>query len=163
MRDGEIDLTGGGDVPPPTCRPEGRSGGEQGKPERQDDASWNHFLFAALFLVGEADFRAAFFFGRSTAFVVFGCVALPLFASPLRPALISAARAIICSNAAPVSPPFAGRFDSQMAGLSSARMSSKSPSLLTLRGANSAMSTSPDQSSMLDQQPAAIAACDAPG
>ena len=54
---------------------------------------------------------------------------------------------MIFANIAPVSPPLAGRFECQIAGLSSARMSSKSPSLFTLRGANSAMSRSPDQSS----------------
>src|SRR3972149_688985 len=52
------------------------------------------------------------------------------------------------ASIAPVSPPLAGRFDSQTSGRSAARMSSKPPSLFTLRGANSAMSTSPAQSSL---------------
>src|SRR5436305_274099 len=50
----------------------------------------------------------------------------------------------------PASPPTAGRaglLDTQIAGVSAARISSKSPSDLTLFGANSVMSTSPDQSS----------------
>ena len=55
---------------------------------------------------------------------------------------------MIFLNIAPVSPPCAGRFDSQISGLSAARMSSKSPSLLTLRGANSVMSIGPAQSSL---------------
>ena len=49
----------------------------------------------------------------------------------------SAARAMIRSNIAPASPDCAGRFEIQMSGVSTARMSSKSPSLFTLRGANS--------------------------
>ena len=57
------------------------------------------------------------------------------------------ARSTIFWNMAPVSPPSAGRCEIQIAGLSSARMSAKSRSLLTLSGANSAMSTSPAQSS----------------
>ena len=54
---------------------------------------------------------------------------------------------MILSNIAPASPPCAGRCEIQMSGLSCARMSAKSPLLLTLSGANSAMSTSPAQSS----------------
>src|SRR5436190_1836397 len=64
-----------------------------------------------------------------------------------RPAFRLAARSIIVASIAPASPPRAGRFDVQTAGISAARISSKSPSLLTLFGANSVMSTSPDQSS----------------
>src|SRR6188768_2558745 len=64
------------------------------------------------------------------------------------PALIAAAFLMIDATIAPVSPPLAGRFETQMSGLSAASISSKSPSLLTLRGANSAMSTSPAQSSL---------------
>src|SRR6188474_1597651 len=64
------------------------------------------------------------------------------------PALIAAAFLMIDASIAPVSPPLAGRFETQMSGLSAASISSKSPSLLTLRGANSAMSTSPAQSSL---------------
>ena len=60
---------------------------------------------------------------------------------------ISSARATIFSNIAPVSPPFAGRFERQTSGSSADRMSAKSPSLLTLSGANSVMSTGPAQSS----------------
>ena len=63
------------------------------------------------------------------------------------PAFRAAARSMIASSISPASPPFAGRFEIQTSGLSAARMSSKSPSLLTLCGANSVMSTSPAQSS----------------
>ena len=63
---------------------------------------------------------------------------------------------MISSSILPVAPPFAGRFDFQIAGVSAARMSSKSPPLFTLSGANSAMSTGPAQSSRcLIEQPAA--------
>ena len=60
---------------------------------------------------------------------------------------VAAAFSIISSSILPVAPPLAGRFDVQIAGVSAARMSSKSPPLLTLSGANSAMSTGPAQSS----------------
>src|SRR5437867_6659040 len=64
-------------------------------------------------------------------------------AAPARSAFRFAARSIIVASIAPASPPLAGRCDAHTAGSSSARMSSKSPSLLTLFGANSVMSTSP--------------------
>src|SRR5262249_31426574 len=49
-----------------------------------------------------------------------------------RPAFNVAARSIIFASMAPASPPFAGRLDRQIAGVSAARISSNSPSLLTL-------------------------------
>ncbi len=55
---------------------------------------------------------------------------------------------MIRSKSAPASPLFAGRFESQISGFSEARMSAKSPPLFTLSGANSMMSTAPDQSSL---------------
>ena len=54
---------------------------------------------------------------------------------------------MIRANMAPASPPFAGRLECQIAGVFSPRMSSKSPSLFTLFGANVVMSRSPAQSS----------------
>ena len=70
-----------------------------------------------------------------------------LFLAAAASAFRSAARAMIRSNIAPVSPDCAGRFEIQISGVSTARMSSKSPSLFTLLGANSVMSRSPDHSS----------------
>jgi len=61
-----------------------------------------------------------------------------------RPARNSSARATIFSSIAPASPPRAGRLDNQISGRSWARISAKSPSLFTLSGANSAMSSSGD-------------------
>src|SRR3954471_15602794 len=63
------------------------------------------------------------------------------------PALRRAARSMMVASMAPASPPFAGRLDSHTSGRSAARMFSKSPSLLTLSRANSAMFTSPAHSS----------------
>ena len=67
--------------------------------------------------------------------------------STARPAFSAAARSMIVASISPAAPPSAGRFETQTSGLSAARMSSNSPSLFTLRGANSVMSTSPAQSS----------------
>ena len=55
---------------------------------------------------------------------------------------------MIESNIFPVSPPSAGRFERQMSGSSADRISAKSPPLLTLSGANSAMSIGPAHSSL---------------
>jgi len=66
-----------------------------------------------------------------------------------RPALIAAAFSMICAIILLASPPFMPEpVDVQIAGVSAARISSKSPSLFTLFGANSAMSTSPAHSSL---------------
>ena len=99
---------------------------------------------------------------------VFACSALRGFVrgrcfaarSPSRPAFSFAARSMIVASIAPASPPLAGRFERQTAGVSSPRMSSKSPSLFTLRGANSVMSSSPAQSSrcLISSQLATVAA-----
>ena len=74
---------------------------------------------------------------------------------------------MIVASIAPVSPPtagLAGLFDTRSAGVSSARMSSKSPSLFTLCGANSVMSSSPAQSSrcLISSQLRAVARHRAP-
>ena len=60
---------------------------------------------------------------------------------------ISSARAMIRSNSSPASPPWRDGATARCRGCSCARMSAKSPPLFTLSGANSAMSTSPAQSS----------------
>src|SRR5919106_493141 len=78
-------------------------------------------------------------------FVVF--VVARVATAPERSALSLAARSMMVASMAPASPLLAGRFDVHTAGVSSARMSSKSPSLLTLFGANSVISRSPAQSS----------------
>ncbi len=64
------------------------------------------------------------------------------------PAFIASARLMIESNIFPVSPPSAGRLERQMSGSSADRISAKSPPLLTLNGANSAMSIGPAHSSL---------------
>src|SRR5436190_1504468 len=100
-------------------------------------------VFAAVFGVV---FLLAVFAGRAdvAAFVDAGAAPGAL----ARPAFKAAALAMIASSISPASPPLAGRCDCHTSGLSAARMSSKSPLLLTLRGANSAMSRSPAQSSL---------------
>ena len=65
---------------------------------------------------------------------------------PVREAIVSAC-ATMRAKSAPVSPVAAGRFARQMDGSSCARISAKSNFVFTLSGANSAMSTSPAQSS----------------
>src|SRR5262249_43975115 len=76
------------------------------------------------------------------SWLVFDCAWLPALV-----ALSFSACAMMRANMAPVSPPFAGRFDRQISGVLSPRISAKSPSLFTLRGANIVMSRSPDHSS----------------
>ena len=66
---------------------------------------------------------------------------------------------MIVASIAPASPPLAGRFDCQTAGVSSARMSSKSPSLFTLqRRELGDVEIAGPVVAMLDQQPAAAIA-----
>src|SRR4029453_3468346 len=69
---------------------------------------------------------------------------------------------MISASIVPVSPPLAGRFVFQIAGVSAARMSSKSPPLFTLSGANSAMSRSPAQSSRFLMSNQLLAPLDSP-
>jgi hypothetical protein len=73
----------------------------------------------------------------------FVAVSLASFAV-IRPDFSFAARSMIPANILPASPPLAGLPECQIAGSSAARISSKLPSLLTLFGANAAMSRSPD-------------------
>src|SRR5438045_1012014 len=81
--------------------------------------------------------------GARAFFAVFAAFVVRVSAFVLLAAFKAAARSIMRASIAPASPPAAGRparFVTQTAGVSSARMSSKSPSLLTLFGANSVMS-----------------------
>src|SRR3954470_23145405 len=102
--------------------------------------------FARLEGFGFAVFDVeAFDFAVPALFADVGAAAA---ATGARPVFRAAARSMIFASISPASPPLAGRFDTHTSGRSAARMSSKSPPLFTLFGANSTMSTSPAQSSL---------------
>ena len=72
---------------------------------------------------------------------------------------MAAARSMTSASMAAASPPLVGPFEIQIAGVSSARMSSKSPSLLTLFGANVGdVEIAGPLVPVLDEQPALAAA-----